>query len=59
MVTMNLKCGEHGGAKQGRVNKNWRLQIYIYIGQNMSRDLAAWPDCIFIYSNLLLNSILY
>src|SRR5882724_7300100 len=59
VVTTNLKCGKHGGAKQGRVIKNWCPQIYIYIGQNMSRDLTTWPDCIFIYSNLLLNSILY
>src|SRR5882724_6923934 len=31
LVMMNLEHGKHGGTKQGRVNKNWHLQIYIYI----------------------------
>src|SRR5882724_880018 len=30
LVMMNLECGKHGGAKQGRVNKNWCLKKYIY-----------------------------
>src|SRR5882724_8411911 len=30
VVTTNLECGIHAGAKQGRVNKNWCPQKYIY-----------------------------
>src|SRR5882724_6405173 len=31
LVTTNLEHGKHGGMKQGRVNKNWCPQQYIYI----------------------------
>src|SRR5882724_666930 len=30
LVMTNLKRGKHGGMKQGRVNKNWHPQKYIY-----------------------------